>query len=738
MRNTILVFLLLIGSKVFAQRIIESPAFEVSNSGIIHISKIELNKNETRIHIHNKFIPNWWVTFGKDIFIQLDSNVKLNVVGIEGAKFDEKITMPESAEKTIVLLFPPINEEIKKIDYNNEVFGISLVEGTEKANKSKEIPEDVTKWIGRELKKSTKKPLANFNSKDFFNKSTGRLIGYIKGYDVRLGFKTGIVYTQNDITREDYPVVIEVHPDGRFEANIPLTNPTYSYLVFKKKSVKFYLEPEQPLVMILDWDEFLLADRIRNTVYSFKNIIFKGPLAKVNEDLMNFNEKSFDYKSFDKKRKTLSPQAFKEEEAIEYKKNLENLDTYLKNNMISDKAKVLLKNKIDLENANHLFDFVSNRDYYAKEDPSNSVLKIPVENDYFDFLKNLDLNDQSFLAVDDFSTFVNRFEYSKPILVYPKPSLLSFTFKPEKTFEQYLEDEKIEITENDKTLNKSMKNRTFKSAVEVIEFQKQFSENFSNASKAYSQKYVDPFINIPRAEKVTMEKWQLRDSVVKNVFHLEKNLVYEIIKVRALDYDIKRSNSENAHAYWNELQKDIKNPFLKAEGQRIVNKQFPITSFQNNFLNENINRKVSINTRAIQNKLPEGKSTEIFKNIIKKHKGKILFVDFWATTCGPCVATIKQMKEKRREYKDNEDFEFVFITDEILSPIEPYNKFVKEQELEKIYRLPSDDYNYLRQLFKFNGIPHYIVIDKKGQVINDDFPMYSFNILLNGILEKYK
>jgi len=232
MKNTILVFLLLIGSKVFAQRIIESPAFEVSNSGIIHISKIELNKNETRIHIHNKFIPNWWVTFGKDIFIQLDSNVKLNVVGIEGAKFDEKITMPESAEKTIVLLFPPINEEIKKIDYNNEVFGISLVEGTEKANKSKEIPEDVTKWIGRELKKSTKKPLANFNSKDFFNKSTGRLIGYIKGYDVRLGFKTGIVYTQNDITREDYPVVIEVYPDGRFEANIPLTNPTYSYLVF--------------------------------------------------------------------------------------------------------------------------------------------------------------------------------------------------------------------------------------------------------------------------------------------------------------------------------------------------------------------------------------------------------------------------------------------------------------------------------------------------------------------------
>lgn len=722
----------------FAQRVmvIENPVFEVSNSGITHISKIELNKDATRIHIHNKFIPNWWVTFEKDIFIQLDNDVKLNVVDIEGAKFDEKITMPESGEKSIILIFPPINDAVKKIDYNNEVFGISLVEAAIKTKKSEEIPQHVSKWIDSELKKSTNKPLANFNSKEFFNKSTGRLIGYIKGYDVRLGFKTGIMYTHNDITGEDYPVVIEVHPDGRFEADIPLTNASYSYLVFKSKPVKFYLEPKQTLAMILDWDEFLYADRMRNSLHNFKNITFKGSLAKINEDLIGFNDNSFDYKSFTKKMKTISPQTFKEEEAIEYKKILENLETYLKNNVISDKAKVLIKNKIDLEHANHLFDFVSNRNYYAKEDPTNPILKIPVENDYFDFLQDLDLNDQSLLVLNEFSTFVNRLEFSKPILVYPKTNATSFT--PEKTFEQFLELEKIEITENDKVLKESMKNKTFKTSAEVMKFQKQFSENFRNASKTYSQKYVTPFINKSTAEKVTMEKWQLRDSVVKNVFHLEKNLVYEMIKVRALDFDIKRSDSENAHAYWNELQKDITHPFLKEEGQRIVNKQFPINSLQNNLLYDNLNRNINISATATQNKLPDGKPTEIFKNIIKTHKGKILFIDFWATTCGPCVATIKQMKEKRKEYKDNEDFEFVFITDESLSPLEPYNKFVKEQELEKIYRLPSDDYNYLRQLFKFNGIPRYVVIDKKGEVINDNFPMHNFNHLLNGILEKYK
>ena len=735
-RTTIILFFVLLNSIAFAQRVIENPEFEVTKSGIRHISKIELNKDATRIYINTKFIPNWWVSFEKDVFIQLDNGIKLNVLDIEGAKFDEKITMPESGKKTIVLIFPPINGEVKKIDYNNEVFGISMVEGTKKPNKSPEIPEHVSKWIDNELKKTTKKPLTNYNTTQFFNKTTGRLIGYIKGYDVRLGFKTGIMYTHNDITREDYPVVIEIHPDGRFEAYIPLTNPSYCHLVFNKKIVKFYLEPEQTLAMILDWDEFLYADRMRNSLHDLQNIVFKGSLEKINKDLTGFNEKSFDYEFFTKKITTLSPQAFKEEEAIVYKKNLENLETYLKNNSISDKAKILMKNKIDLEHANHLFNFVSDRDYYAHEDTTNTILKIPVENDYFDFLQNLDLNDQSLLALDEFMTFVNRFEYCEPVLVYPKNN--------EKTFEQYLELEKIEITEKDKTLMEIQKSKKFYSIAALEEdlknlgeFLKQFSETYNNALKAYSQKYDKPFISMPKPENLTLEKWRLRDSIVKNVFHLEKNIVCEVIKIRALDYDIKRSDSENAHAYWNELKKDITHPFLKEEGERIVNKQFPINSFQNNTVADNLKRKVNINATSVQNKLIEGKATEIFKNIIAPHKGRILFIDFWATSCPPCVANIKQMKEKRKECKDDKNFKFVFITDKSSSPLETYNKFVVGQELENCYRLALDDYNYLLQLFKFNSIPHYVVIDKNGEVINDDFPMHSFNNLLNGILKKY-
>ena len=59
------------------------------------------------------------------------------------------------------------------------------------------------------------------------------------------------------------------------------------------------------------------------------------------------------------------------------------------------------------------------------------------------------------------------------------------------------------------------------------------------------------------------------------------------------------------------------------------------------------------------------------------------------------------------------------------------------QKLEH-YRITTDEFNYLRQLFKFNGIPHYGVMDKKGDVIDDDFSMYRFKNLLDDILKNHK
>lgn len=95
------------------------------------------------------------------------------------------------------------------------------------------------------------------------------------------------------------------------------------------------------------------------------------------------------------------------------------------------------------------------------------------------------------------------------------------------------------------------------------------------------------------------------------------------------------------------------------------------------------------------------------------------------------------MKETRKKYDSNPDFDFIFITDQRSSPENVYNDLVEKQELKNTHRITNDDFNQLRQLFRFNGIPRYVVIDAKGDVMNDNFEMHNFEFELGKLFPSY-
>ena len=701
-------------------KVIVNPVYEFSKTGIMHVAKIELGKNETRLHVHSIFLPHWWVKFPKTAYIEdCTTGKRWQATGIINGEFDNEIYMPASGDSTFVLIFPPLDKSVTKINccLDDEsdmpiIFGISLNPKTKPLNKK--MPAEVTQWINSELAKAKRKSLMDFEAGEFFDTDTARLIGYIKGYDSRAGFATGMIYAGNVITREDYPVVVQIHEDGRFEVTIPMNHPEYLYVSFSRVIIKFYIQPGQTLAMLLDWEDFMMADRLRNTPYTFKNIRYQGATAGINSELSDFNAQlpNLPFRIiYDEIKKGKSPDEFKsfyDECLSDYTRAYQRL---LETEKLSEATKTILRNNYQMMYATYLFEY--------EMDYSRSSNQMPLE--FYVFLQDIPMNNKELLSTDNFSTFINRLEYCKPFMNAQR--VMSYKgMQPEKTYTQYLfeelnipktpEDEaylrmqdSTSIIFNSPNIMQEVKQKIFEeSQIAFIKFNERH-----RLYDAYRKKYLDDVIKqLPHAE-IALGQWRIKDSIYTNDLKLKPGIVYDVTKIRSLDFTFRetlKNNKEEAWNYLTALISDIPEPFLKKEADRLFLKNFPV-ELQEAY------------------ELPDTYEAKIFKELIAPFKGKILLVDFWVTSCGPCIYNIQQHKTLREKYKDSPDLDFVFITSERESPLSSYDKFVEEQELTHTYRLTADQYLYMRQLFRFNGIPRYVLVDRKGKIINDNFSSHN-------------
>ena len=193
------------------------------------------------------------------------------------------------------------------------------------------------------------------------------------------------------------------------------------------------------------------------------------------------------------------------------------------------------------------------------------------------------------------------------------------------------------------------------------------------------------------------------------ILNLEENAFKEKVNQLKFEYD------SILNAY-NNLDSTLYNT-IKKQNQQVV------TYFNNAYEK---NRFMS-----------KGKPSPKFENYIDikggtksldSFKGKYVYIDVWATWCGPCIQQIPFLQSLEKEYH-NKNIEFVSIsTDESRrsggsweAAEKKWRNFVKKKNMTGVQLWSGQDFSF-QQAYQINAIPRFIIIDPEGKIVDANAP----------------
>jgi thiol-disulfide isomerase/thioredoxin len=141
----------------------------------------------------------------------------------------------------------------------------------------------------------------------------------------------------------------------------------------------------------------------------------------------------------------------------------------------------------------------------------------------------------------------------------------------------------------------------------------------------------------------------------------------------------------------------------------------------------------------LKDEMPKGSASPTFadyenydgtKTSLADLKGKNVYIDIWATWCGPCKAEIPALKTLEHDYEGKN---IAFVSLSIDDPQahqgswevanEKWRAMVKEKELGGIQLFAPEGWEspFIRA-FQINSIPRFILLDTEGNIINPSAP----------------
>ena len=215
----------------------------------------------------------------------------------------------------------------------------------------------------------------------------------------------------------------------------------------------------------------------------------------------------------------------------------------------------------------------------------------------------------------------------------------------------------------------------------------------------------------------------------------------------------KDSLQDYSQVYLNLIADNIKNHTLKnnllySDAQYAITYVDDFEAYYNIFIkastNKDNNAKITATYKVLKkvskgNPSPQFVDYENYKGgttSLKDLKGKFVYVDVWATWCGPCKREIPFLKKIEKAYH-GKNIAFVSVSVDTKKDHSTWQKMIKDKKLGGI-QLFSDN-NWKSKFvtdYMIKGIPRFILIDPKGNIVSANAPRPS-SPKLKTLLKEY-
>ena len=103
-------------------------------------------------------------------------------------------------------------------------------------------------------------------------------------------------------------------------------------------------------------------------------------------------------------------------------------------------------------------------------------------------------------------------------------------------------------------------------------------------------------------------------------------------------------------------------------------------------------------------------------------KGKYVYIDVWATWCGPCKREIPSLKKVEKDFH-GKNIAFVSTSIDVTTAHDKWTAMVKDKELGGIQLIADNDWkSQFVQDYGIKGIPRFILLDPEGNIVSADAP----------------